>query len=417
VCASVREGTPIRKPHYSYVTLGLIFLAVFAALGLGRFGYSMVLPAMQSDMGLTNTQTGQLQSWNLLGYMLAVVGAGAMASRWGPRGVITVALLTVALSMWATGLCASFVGVAVGRFFTGVGGAGANVPAMGLVAAWFSRRRRGLAAGIGVTGSSLGLMVTGPLVPWILERYGAQAGWRVCWAVFGCLALVVALLCAACLRNRPAELGLQPIGFDAAADGAEAPGAPATSWRSVCASGYLWHLAAVYFAFGFSYIIYSTFFVRHLVRSLGMETGAAGALWLQIGLVSTLSGFVWGAVSDRWGRKFALVCIFALQGVSFLVLGLAQGTPGAYVSAALFALTAWSIPAIMAAIAGDIFGARQAPAALGVMTFVFGLGQAMGPYVGGRLADATQSFSTAFMLAGAVALTLGLGGTLLLRRR
>jgi MFS family permease len=173
----------------------------------------------------------------------------------------------------------------------------------------------------------------------------------------------------------------------------------------------------VYFAFGFSYIIYSTFFVRHLVRSLGMETAAAGTLWLQIGLASTLSGFVWGAVSDRWGRKFALMCIFVLQGLSFLAFGLTQGVAGAYVSAALFAITAWSIPAVMAAIAGDVFGARQAPAALGLMTVLFGVGQALAPYVGGRVADATQSFAAAFVLAGLVALTLGAGGTLLLRRQ
>jgi MFS family permease len=69
----------------------------------------------------------------------------------------------------------------------------------------------------------------------------------------------------------------------------------------------------------------------------------------------------------------------------------------------------------MAALAGDVFGPRLAPAALGLMTIVFGTGQALGPYLAGIIADATQSFSPAFVIAGAVALIFGAGGSLLLR--
>ena len=86
-----------------------------------------------------------------------------------------------------------------------------------------------------------------------------------------------------------------------------------------------------------------------------------------------------------------------------------------YFSSVLFALTAWSIPALMAALAGDAFGRRLAPAALGLMTIIFGIGQAIGPYLAGVLADSTQSFSLAFVIAGAVALVLGAGGSLALR--
>jgi MFS family permease len=86
-----------------------------------------------------------------------------------------------------------------------------------------------------------------------------------------------------------------------------------------------------------------------------------------------------------------------------------------YASALLFALTAWSIPALMAALAGDTFGARLAPAALGLMTIIFGVGQALGPWCAGALADATNSYSIAFVIAGAVALIVGAGGALMMR--
>ena len=303
----------------------------------------------------------------------------------------------------------------MGRFLAGVGGAGSNVPAMALVSAWFGARRRGLAAGVGVGGSSVGLIVTGPLIPAILQRGGAE-GWRVSWYVLAGLTLVVFAAAALFLRNRPAEKGLRAIGESEAEQnaGPTAAAASALNWGSVYRSGLLWKLAGIYFGFGFSYIIYSTFFVRYLTGEAGFSRAGAGALWMQIGMVSIVSGFLWGSVSDRWGRRAALLWVFGLQGASFLLFGLSRDGWSVYVSAALFALTAWSVPALMAALCGDLFGARLAPAALGLITLVFGLGQALGPYLAGVIADATHSFAPAFLVAGATALVVGGGGSLTL---
>jgi len=408
----------VQRVHYGLVVLALIVLAVFGSLGLARFGYTSILPAMQDGLKLTNTQAGELQSWNLLGYVLTAVFAGLLATRYSPRIVISTSLLLTGLAMILTGLFPTFDGARVGRFLTGVGGAGGNVPAMALVSAWFGVRRRGLASGTAVGGSSLGLVVTGPLIPAILSRYGPE-GWRVCWYVLGFMAIGICVLCALLLRDRPEEQGLTPLGeteADRARRGASRPNPP-FEWAQVCKSGVLWHLAAVYFAFGFSYVIYATFFIRYLVGEVGFTARDAGLLWLQVGLVSGVSGFLWGGISDRWGRRVALVGVFLLQGASFIVFGLGQAVPVVYLSAALFAITAWSVPALMAALAGDVFGARLVPTALGLMTVVFGIGQAIGPVLAGRIADAAHSFAPAFLTAGAVALLLGAGGSTLLRPR
>jgi len=414
------DGPPATKPpmrlHYGFVVLTLVVMAVFGSLGLARFGYTSVLPAMQDSLGLTNTQAGQLQSWNLLGYLLTVVLAGVLATRYGPRVVISVSLFVTATALILTGLIPTFRGACVARFLAGVGGAGANVPAMAMLSAWFGARRRGLAAGAGVAGSSVGLMVTGPLVPAVLGYYGPE-GWRFCWYVLGILSMIVCLLCALFLRNRPQDMGLLPLGQspDETLRRQTALPASALQWSLVYRSRYLWHLAGVYFAFGFSYIIYATFFIRYLVKEGALTESDAGLIWLRIGLVSGLSGFIWGGVSDRWGRRLALLLVFASQSISFLVFGWSRDLRMVYLSAALFALTAWSIPALMAALSGDIFGPRLAPAALGLMTVVFGIGQTLGPYLAGRIADAANSFSPAFLMAGLVALVIGAGGSLLLR--
>lgn len=400
--------------HYGYIVLTMIVLAVFGSLGLARFGYSSILPAMQDGLKLTNAQTGELQSWNSVGYLLVVVFAGILASRYGPRIVISISLLIVALAMIASGLFPIFDAERIARFFTGIGGAGANVPAMALISAWFGAKRRGLANGAGVAGSSIGLIVTGPLIPIILNQYGAD-GWRVSWYVLVAMGLATFIVCLLFLRDRPSEMGLAPIGESQAESAKRVTEKVSTlRWDLIYKSKILWQLAAIYFAFGFSYIIYSTFFVRYLVKEAHFDANGAGTLWLQVGIITTLSGFIWGAASDRWGRRLPLIAVFALQGVSFTIFGLSRELPAVYLSAIIFALTAWSVPALMSALAGDIFGVRLVPAAFGLMTVIFGIGQIVSPTLAGVIADATGSFAQAFILAGVFSF-LGAAGAFALR--
>jgi MFS family permease len=60
-----------------------------------------------------------------------------------------------------------------------------------------------------------------------------------------------------------------------------------------------------------------------------------------------------------------------------------------------------------------VLGPRLAPAALGLITLLFGIGQAIAPSIAGAIADATGSFFAAFLLAAAVALLGALGSYML----
>jgi len=81
----------------------------------------------------------------------------------------------------------------------------------------------------------------------------------------------------------------------------------------------------------------------------------------------------------------------------------------------MFGLTAWSIPTIMAAAAGDFVGPRLAPAGLGFITLFFGIGQALGPALGGYLADISRSFTVPFLVAGGISLA-GMVASLYLKK-
>jgi sugar phosphate permease len=409
-----------RGLHYGWVVLIVGTLTVLGSLGFARFGYTMILPAMQSALGLSNTQTGALATGNFIGYLTLAVIGGFIASRYGPRRVIGVSMLLIGVTMILTGLVNSFQGALVWRVLTGVGSGGSNVPVMALLPAWFAARRRGLATGIAVGGSSLGLMITGPLVPRILDRFGDD-GWRYSWFILGGLVVLLGLLAFALLRDRPEEKGLRPVAAEMSGEAREQGGreareqggTTALDWGRVYRSTAVWHLALVYIAFGFSYIIYATFFAKYLQAEGGYTKEAAGSLWAIVGWISIFCGLIWGTVSDLIGRKYGLALVYLVQAACYAVFALWRSPAGYMTSAILFGLTAWSIPGIVAATCGDYLGARMAPAALGFVTLFFGLGQAAGPSVAGAMADAMGSFGPAFLLAAGVAFLGGLGSLLL----
>ena len=396
--------------HYGWVILVLCFLTVFSALGLARFGYTMILPSMQKGLGLSNTQAGALATGNFIGYLCLALVGGFLSSHFSPRRVIAFSLLVVGCGMMLTATAKTFTAALFWRIVTGIGSGGSNVPAMALLAAWFAPRRRGLATGIAVAGSSLGLILTGPLIPYLLNMGGGD-GWRSSWVVLGGIVLVFSVFAWFLLKDRPEQMGLRSIGSEGEGQtGAnsipgslEHPETPKPSWRAVYSSGAVWRLAVIYITFGFSYIIYATYFSKYLQAEAGFTKEKAGNYWQMVGWLSIMCGLVWGSVSDILGRKYGLAIVSCIQGLSYLIFAVWPAPAGLIISAVLFGITAWSIPGIMAAACGDHAGPKMAPAALGFITLFFGMGQAVGPTLAGGIADKTGTFAPAFLCAAGVA--------------
>lgn len=410
------EFTPTTQPtttggrHYAWVIVVVGTLGVFGSLGIARMGYSIILPSMQAGLKLSNTDAGALSSANLIGYLILAVLGGALAARFGARYVVAAGVALIGIAMVMTGLSQSFAEALFWRALTGVGSGATNIPVMGLIAGWFAPRKRGLASGIGVSGSSLALITMGPLVPWVLSLYGPE-GWRTCWIGLGVLTLLIAVLSLWLLRNRPSDLQLHPYGSDT--DLPVAPSSGGLHWGAVYRSWPVWHLGLVYIAYGLSYMIYMTFFVKALIAQGGYTPRGAGNLFMLMGWFSLLAGSVWGTVSDRIGRKWALMVVYLIQSVAFGLFALCANPAGFTVSAMLFGVTAWSIPAITAAACGDMLGARLAPAALGFVTLFLGIGQAVGPMVAGAMADHYGSYLPAVLVASSAALLGALGAAFL----
>jgi MFS family permease len=394
-----------RRIHYGWIVVLTGLLVTIGAHGFGRMSYTLILPAMKDGLQFDYTQLGLLATGNFVGYLVMAFIGGILAAWFGTRIVIAMALILMGITMILTGMAHTFGFAFSMRLLTGLGNGAAYVPAMALGSAWFAISRRGFATGIVAGGIGGGTMIAGLVVPIILGVYGAD-GWRFAWYYLGGAVLAIAGIAGLLIRSQPEEKGLRQVG--ATGEPATAPiGQAQTSalqWSTIYRRGAVWYLGVVYMMYGLSYPIYMTFFAAYLCKEMGVSAAEAGGLWALVGGLSIFCGVIWGGLSDKLGRARGAALVYLLLASAYGVFALVQCKEGFYLSSVIFGLTAWSIPTIMAATAGDYVGPRLAPAGLGFITLFFGIGQAIGPAVGGYLADATGSFFWSFLLACGISL-------------
>jgi sugar phosphate permease len=406
------------KKHYAWVIAFTGTLVLLISHGFGRMSYSIILPSMREALGLTYTQIGLIGTGNFVGYLgLSIIG-GFLASRYGTRKIIFISLIVMGISLFLTGFSNSFAAAFFMRLITGMGNGGSYIPMMALPAAWFAVKKRGLASGINTIGTGLGLSITGLILPMFIARYGHE-GWRYAWYLMGTLAFAGSFVCYFFLRDNPGEKGLSMYGGD---DNHQAEKQIPqkftfiTAWSDVAGETEVWKLGCVYFMYGFSYIIYLTFFIAFLIKEMGFSTESSGSIFAIIGFMCIFSGVVWGSISDIIGRRCGSLLAYIILTLSYLLPVFWQNNLSIYLSAMLFGITMSALPVIMAAAAGDAVGGRLAPAGLGFITVFFGMGQALGPALAGWVKDTTGTFSFAFLASAAISL-VGAILSLMLRKK
>jgi MFS family permease len=392
--------TAHRPIHYAWIIVVTSTLCIVACLGFGRFALGMLLPSMASSLKLSYSQIGFISTGNFLGYLASVLFCGNIARKIGSRRLIIIALIIIGASMALISQAGSFIAVLILYTITGIGSGTANVPVMGLITAWFDRTIRGRAAGFVVIGSGFAIIMSGKLIPFVNTLVGPE-GWRINWLILAGMVIAISFIGYVFLRNRPEDVGLKPLGSEEMTITLVTGGEKAAP--SIYKNKTLYLLGAIYFLFGYTYVIYATFIVTTLVKERGFSETIAGNFWAWVGLLSLFSGPLFGTLSDRFGRKSGLTIVFSLQMLSYLMVAANLPPLFLYLSIGFYGIVAWSVPSIMVAAVSEYVGVNKALAAFGFITFIFGLGQIAGPSVAGLLAERTGSFSPSFFMAAAFA--------------
>jgi len=388
-----------KKFFYGYVILGLCFANMVVMRGVnGSFGVYYL--ALLEEFSWSRSDGATVASINFLVYALASPLVGLAFDRLGPRLLMPLGALLVGgglvLSSFAGSLGALYFSYGI---VTALGqGALGFVGHNALISFWFVRRRA-TAIGIASMGQGLGALVMVPATQLLVS----SIGWRWTYIVTGSLLLFLLVPANALLQRRhPQELGQFPDG-----DSAPVTASPGghhgrhneggRDWRlgEAVRSFPFWSITIGHLALGTALFMINTHAIAHFV-AVGYEKLAASFYFGLIGFIRIGATILWGSVSDRLGRSKA-------YGVAVLVTALGIGcmialTFGAplwlvYLSIALYGIGHSAGNPTYGAVIGDIFSGRKIGLIFGYLEISFGLGSALGSWLGGYLFDLTGSYA------------------------
>jgi ACS family glucarate transporter-like MFS transporter len=313
--------TRVRWQMMAMLTL-ITALTYLDRLNLGIAGHYI-----QSQYGLSTERMGTILSAFIWGYALFQIPGGWAGDRFGPRSVLTFAIVwwsvftattalapDLPLARWF-GLAGSFIVV---RFLIGIGEAATLPNANKIVSFWMGDRSRGVGNSMFLMGLGLGGTVTPLFIAWMMERWGWRSSFYAC-AVIG---IVVALGWGVYATSRPeehprvnsAELQLIRAHSDRPEIGAKpsGPSAGQVPWRKLLSSPSAWSLILSYFCEGYPNYIFYTWFYMYLVQVRGL-TVLQGGFWGALPfLASMILAPIGGWFSDRavlrWGKRRGRQC-------------------------------------------------------------------------------------------------------------
>ncbi len=326
--APVDDGrVPFGRSLWPWLVAATAFVALVGA-GSFRAAPSVLIGALQDDLGWSRGVISLAVMVNLMLYGLTAPFAAALMDRFGMRAVVAAALSLIALGSgltlfmtepWQFVLC---WGLLVGL--------GAGSMALAFVATvtnrWFVRRR-GLVTGVLTAGGAAGQLVFLPLLAWLADDHS----WRAVSLAVTIAALAVVPLVLLFLRNRPQDVGVDahgagdpgyPVPPPAPAPG-EVRGAASRTVRVLRDAGrtkVFWFLAGTFAICGASTNgLVGTHFIP-AAHDHGMgETAAAGLLAL-VGIFDIAGTVVSGWLTDRVDSRVLLTVYYAGRGVSLVFL-------------------------------------------------------------------------------------------------
>lgn len=280
------------------------------------YGLPYLLPRLRAD-GLSLTQAAVLVTCPTIGLLATLVGWGALADRYGERGVIALGLGGAGLLLLATPWASGPVALGACLVVAGAAAGSVNAASGRLILGWFAPAERGLAMGIRQMAQPLGVAVAAVVVP-VLSRSGALL-------FLAAFCLVTAVLIAVVVRD-PAR----------AAPGVDTPrGNP-------YGTPVLWRLHGAASLLVFSQFAVATFGLVFLVDSVRWDAAAAGRLLAVAAVGGAVARLAAGWWSDRAGSRTGPMRILA-GGTAVVLLLLAAELPGltvpALVAAALVSVS------------------------------------------------------------------------------
>lgn len=371
---ATQPGARSKRGGYAVLVVALLSIN-FGIVFLDRNALNYLMPFVAPELHLDDGQIGLLAgatafSWAVSGLVLSIV-----SDRTGRRKSILVgATLAFSLLSIASGFAGSFVALLLIRLMMGAAEGPVLPISQAIIAAEASPERRGLFMGImNNFGSNLiGVMIAPPL----LVGVSAAMGWRTGFWLAGVPGMIMALLILLLVREPDPAI-------------TETTQRGTRDWDALLRSRNLVLCAAIACCLLGWTLLGWAFLPVFFVRELHFDASTMGVLMSVLGASAVVGCLLVPGLSDRIGRKPAMIGFAALGMVPPLAVGY-SGLTATALAIPIFIgwLASGTLPLFMATIPSESISRRQLATA---MALVMGLGEVVGgavmPVIAGMLAN------------------------------
>ncbi len=363
-----------------YFSIGIVLI----------YGFSVFIVPITADTGWDRTVVASVVAPIAIVNGLMSPFVGALTDRFGPRRVLAVSSVSMAIGLIGIGiasqnLTAFIVAVVVASL---MGAAQTGVPYSYVVVGWFSTRR-GLALGIMLSFVGLGIATVPPFLAFLISEWG----WRLAFAAAGLISMAVTLpVVLFVIRDPPVIHGPDHAGV-----------AGHTVRQAVATTSFLLMLGAFFFNY-FAAAAGSISLPVVMVDRGATPTSAAFVMSL-VGLAFIAMRLGFGALLDRFPPVPLTSLAFLSPVVGHLVLSSSEGLSPVYVSAVLFGLATGAEGDAIGYLLSKRFGMRSFGKIFGINYMALTFGAGLGPAsLHIMAAEGTRYVETFMIFAGIAAI-------------
>lgn len=363
------------------------FAALLAGIGIGRFAYPPLIPALVQQHWFRAPQADYLAATALAGYVVGAFLAGHRLWKPGPSITIRTGMIVASASFVACVRPLGFDWFFLWRFLAGVAGGFLMVTAVPAIIARTPAGQRGRASGVIFTGIGAGIAAAGTIVPMLARRSLAEA-----WLGVGIAGFVLTGITWSYWPRLAAPVMERLV-----------------ETRPVRLSAPIALLIAAYCGAAAGFAPHSVFWVDFIARGLRRGLASGGHYWVIMGFAAAAGPLFAGSVADRAGFARSLRCALAVEAVGVGLPVFSQTAAALTMSSVLVGSMSMAVVTLAAGRVSELVPISGQKQAWSWMTTGFSIVYAAGAWGLALLYAKAHSYELIFAV-GAAAL---LGGAIL----
>ena len=364
--------------------------------GVYFYGFSVFFLPIKQALTLSSASTSLVFSLSRAEGAIEGPLAGYLVDRFGPRKMITIGVVIVAIGYVLlsqvtnfTSFLIVYLGIISLAFNASFSGA-----TMAVVNNWFVRRK-GMAMSISIAAYSLGGAIIASLLALAIHHFG----WRWAVTISGILLAAAVIPFAQLLRPSPESMGLLPDGDSEP----YSPNDPSPSKRrsitvdftvkEALSTRSYWLLATGTMLLTGTLGTLIVHFIPIMVWK-GSSEPVAAAMLGTLAFISIPMRIGIGWLGDRWSRPKMLSAGMILGALSLIFLKNSAGLWQIWTFIVIFSVVE-GISGLNWALVGDYFGRRRFATLRGILSLVYSWGMIIMPVTAGAIFDRTGSYDLA----------------------